>query len=44
VSFKKLPPTVEQIYEAGGIEKVIGQRLAAEGVVPPAPAGAGRGG
>jgi hypothetical protein len=36
VSFKKLPPTVEQIYEAGGIEKVIGQRLAAEGAVPPA--------
>jgi 3-isopropylmalate/(R)-2-methylmalate dehydratase small subunit len=35
VSFKKLPPTVEQIYEAGGIQQVIGRRLAAEGVLPP---------
>jgi 3-isopropylmalate/(R)-2-methylmalate dehydratase small subunit len=37
VVLKKLPPTVEQIYEAGGIQQVIGQRLAAEGVLPPTP-------
>jgi 3-isopropylmalate/(R)-2-methylmalate dehydratase small subunit len=43
VTFKKLPPTVEQIYEAGGIQQVIGKRLAAEGVVPPAAVGAAPG-
>lgn len=40
VSLKKLPPTVEQIYEAGGIQQVIGKRLAEEGVFPPTPAAA----
>jgi len=44
VSFKKLPPTVEQIYEAGGIQQVIGRRLAAEGVFPPAAVAATPGG
>lgn len=34
VPIRKFPPTVEQIYQAGGIQQVIAQRLAAEGVVP----------
>jgi 3-isopropylmalate/(R)-2-methylmalate dehydratase small subunit len=37
VSLRRFPPTVEQIYAAGGIVPVIGRRLAAEGVLPPAP-------
>ena len=40
VTLKRLPPTVEQIYEAGGIQQVIGKRLAAEGVLPPTPVAA----
>lgn len=30
----KLPPSVEQIYEAGGIMQVIARRLADQGVIP----------
>ena len=37
ISLPKFPPTVEQIYAAGGIQKVIGERLAREGVLPPPP-------
>jgi 3-isopropylmalate/(R)-2-methylmalate dehydratase small subunit len=37
VPIKRYPPTVEQIYNAGGIYQVIGERLAREGVLPPAP-------
>jgi len=38
VAFRRYPPTVEQIYEAGGIQNVIARRLEAEGVRPAAPA------
>jgi 3-isopropylmalate dehydratase small subunit len=37
VAVRRFPPTVEQIYELGGIHQVIAQRLAREGVLPPAP-------
>jgi 3-isopropylmalate/(R)-2-methylmalate dehydratase small subunit len=36
VALPRLPPSVEQIYEAGGLFRVIAQRLAAQGVVAPA--------
>jgi homoaconitase/3-isopropylmalate dehydratase large subunit len=32
----RLPASVEEIYEAGGLAHVIAQRLAAQGIVPPA--------
>ena len=35
VALKRFPPTVEQIYNAGGIFQVIADRLAAEGIHPP---------
>jgi 3-isopropylmalate/(R)-2-methylmalate dehydratase small subunit len=34
VSLRRFPPTVEQIYEAGGIQDVIARRLEAEGIRP----------
>jgi len=34
VSLRRFPPTVENIYASGGIQKVIADRLAAEGFVP----------
>jgi 3-isopropylmalate/(R)-2-methylmalate dehydratase small subunit len=34
VTIRKFPPTVEQIYEAGGIQQVIARRLEAEGIRP----------
>ena len=34
----QLPPSVEEIYEAGGLLQVIGARLAREGYLPPEPA------
>ena len=37
VAIRRLPPTVEQIIEAGGIIPVIARRLAAEGILPPEP-------
>ena len=37
IVLKRFPPTVEQIYAAGGIQKVIGERLIREGVLPPTP-------
>ncbi len=37
---RKLPATVEAIYESGGIHQVIAKRLAAEGILPPAPVAA----
>lgn len=36
-----LPPSVEQIYEAGGLLQVIGARLARDGITPPRPQRAG---
>jgi dihydroxyacid dehydratase/phosphogluconate dehydratase len=38
VSLRRFPPTVEKIYASGGIQKVIAERLAAEGILPPADA------
>lgn len=35
VSLRRFPPTVENIYASGGIQKVIAERLAAEGIAPP---------
>ena len=35
VPIRRFPPTVEHIYEAGGIYQVIVKRLAAAGIVPP---------
>lgn len=36
LSLRRFTPTVEHIYEAGGIHQVIADRLAAEGITPPA--------
>ena len=35
VTLRRFPPTVEQIYDAGGIEPVIAKRLIEEGMPPP---------
>jgi 3-isopropylmalate/(R)-2-methylmalate dehydratase small subunit len=37
VPLATLPPSVEQVYAAGGIFQVIKDRLAQRGIVPPAP-------
>lgn len=36
VSLPSLPPTVEAVYAAGGLDRVIRNRLAAKGIFPPA--------
>lgn len=40
VALRRFPPTVEKIYRLGGIHQLIAERLASEGIFPPAAANA----
>jgi 3-isopropylmalate/(R)-2-methylmalate dehydratase small subunit len=40
IALRRFPPSVERIYEAGGISQLIAERLAEEGVLPPEADGA----